>query len=91
MEGASGRSTWLTRTKSRYRPFTPRTSRTRPSAPSKPCCGGASVDWLIVALIAGLAFLAGNTVGFHNGLRIGEETANVRRRIAELPKPWERP
>jgi hypothetical protein len=48
------------------------------------------MDLIIVALIGALAFLWGEIFGFHNGRIVGRSEEAVRRRIAELPKPWER-
>jgi hypothetical protein len=48
------------------------------------------MDWLVVALIAGLAFWAGSVFGFQHGIIVGEAQAKIRARLDELGKPWER-
>jgi hypothetical protein len=42
------------------------------------------VDWLVVALIAGLAFWLGSALGFGQGVKAGLDEAVVKRRLDEL-------
>jgi len=42
------------------------------------------MDWLLVALIAGAAFWAGDVIGYAYGLRDGQAMEAIKRRLDEL-------
>lgn len=47
------------------------------------------MDWLIVAVIAGLALLAGQAWGWRAGRDHERADAAIRRRLDGLGKPWD--
>jgi len=46
------------------------------------------LDWLLVAILAGLAFLGGELVGWRAGRDHERAAEAVRRRLDGLGKPW---
>ena len=49
------------------------------------------MDGVIVAVVAGLAFLLGEFVGWRAGRDHERAAAAIRRRLSELGKPWVEP
>lgn len=47
------------------------------------------MDLILVALIAGIALWIGLVVGYGWGVTAGIEEGRLRRRLDELPRPWE--